>query len=285
MNGAANNGNPHMHPLKTRTFEISSGNATETLWVSPEGVWRLPEGGTSRQDLVLINTSQGTPGIPQSEIRKLEMTSRLLSHIPIRGVSSSTEHIHDHMKILTEAFAKVHEEVSGNSQQHRQFIEDAFRDEVKRVLNLHHQMQYPGFGGRNFINHTIDTDAMAKLQAEGIRQADIFVNAFFGSFRNVGQAGAFETAWAALQFADKTDNVNPDGEESELISKDYFWGTWTLIYSCGKVEIITEKQLEEDPEARRKVNEPVSGGFPGVASNTGTKTASPSISVASGVSL
>jgi hypothetical protein len=103
--------------------------------------------------------------------------------------------------------------------------------------------------------------------------------------QEIAELFGFNFRAAQAVSAERADNVNPADEESKLISKDYFWGTWTLIYSCGKVEIITEKQIEEDPEARRKVNQPVSGGFPAAAPSTGTHSASPSISVTSGVSI
>lgn len=184
-----------VNPLTMRRVSVTSGNTTFSLFVSPEGVWRLPEGAKSRNDKVLIDTSTGTPGIPQSEIRRLEYTARLLSHMPI-GVTINPgpglSGLQNYMQQLAEAFAAVKEETPN---QHSRFIEDAFREEVLRTFNLTLQLQTLQLG--RGMESTANPEQLAEARVEAERQANIFVDTFFRHW-NQGPEAAFSAAWSAL---------------------------------------------------------------------------------------
>jgi hypothetical protein len=221
------------------------------------------------------------------------------------------------VKNLSEKYAELQDELMeryANYQdelyKHLGFLNQAFEKALQNTVLLPGIQKLPS-NDSGFIISTMPQSVQDSIKQEWqdcenvnnsmqlLKQSiSRYLDTFFETFINNIQSMDFDTAFAnSITFSElvrrelagltgferisteKANNVNPDDEESELISKDYFWGIWTLIYSCGKVEIITEKQMEEDPEARRKVNEPVSGGFPVTASSTGTKTTSPSISV------
>ena len=207
FSGATEPAEPHLHNLGGR-MEITAGNGQPlTVILRDSGIWIANGHNPERSDFNLIDPSRGTPGIPQSTIRVLEFTLRIIQNIDLpegevlidpNGDRSKRENL----ELLFGGFSTLRQQlgINPNSNQHAQAFEDAMRTLL-----------------RNFFAETVRIDNLlpegskpseAELQAwaeksviqhnEALAQADVFADVFFANFRTHGMEAAFNTAWAAI---------------------------------------------------------------------------------------
>jgi hypothetical protein len=169
-----------------RKVMVESGNTSEALFVSAEGVWRF-EG----DELRLLDTSRGTPGIPQSAIRTLDYMSQLMSRMTTlpglsRGLSGFLSGLHNEMQQLTSAFDAIRDEIGDR---HSRFLQDAFTLLVRETFDENLTMQI------RRINSCLpepSRECIARVREEARGQADLFAERFFAT-------GSFEAAWEAIR--------------------------------------------------------------------------------------
>ena len=140
----------------------------------------------------IIDPSTGTPGIPQSTVKMLEYIQQFIlsswqSSQEANGehnLSLNSESLKDQIQQLVSSFSAVQEE--GNSNQHLIFMEDAFRTMSQIMFVNSARVQYAR------------TPNMEFMMMEARKQSNIFVDAFFNSFREHGVNEAFNMACQAI---------------------------------------------------------------------------------------
>ncbi|MCL2703711.1 MAG: hypothetical protein FWE91_08910 [Defluviitaleaceae bacterium] len=139
---------------------------------------------------------------PQTTIRVVNYSIQMMQAMRSSSMTIPSAHIsnlEENMRNLANAFETVREEVSGNSNKHWNFLEDAFRDIARMHFERAAVFNAQGeWHSNNAPSSQMSAEQMAfqaQAGAEGRRQADLFADAFLSNFRAHGAEGAFNIAW------------------------------------------------------------------------------------------
>jgi len=191
---------------------VGQGDNAWRAIITPDGIFKPTQNTPfSLNPHELLDTSTGIPGVAQSQIREMEHLSKMLKHlssdestmlrapntVAIDGVfdDNANQFLHANLKVglqrLTNAFGAVREEF-GNSNQHIQFTESAFRHLLSDTFLTAQLLKAKSGNSDGDIMNTIE------LREEAKRQISSFGDVFLSNFREHGTEGAFAIAWKQL---------------------------------------------------------------------------------------
>ena len=139
--------------------------------------------------------------LPASQLRVIQYQVQIMQEL--KGTSLEFGDLQTELSNLTNAFETVRERVSGDSNRHMNFLEDAFHGVIAGAFFRDAQSQT-----RSDIY--IDTEEGRILNQESLNyntqilsefnnHARLFSDTFLSNFRTLGIQGAFELAWSAVQ--------------------------------------------------------------------------------------
>lgn len=185
--------------LKSREYAaLLPINMAEILGVSEEELVQMVAERNERfANLSPLN-------LPESQMRVVRYSIDM-TRIMTRGTTTTPYSLEEQMKGLANAFEAVREEVSGNSNRHMNFLQDAFRMAARGMFVTDAEVQ---FSSSTTLTRDIETpegrllnqeylELVQQVHEEATQRANLFSEVFFNHFREHG-VGAFEFAWAAV---------------------------------------------------------------------------------------
>ena len=193
--------------------------------------------GISEEELAQLKSerAEGLPRfgevkLPASQLRVLQYQIQIVGEL--KGALHERGNLETELSNLTHAFETVRERVSGDSNRHMNFLEDAFRGVIAGAffrdaqLNSRTDIWTETSEGRVLNQEALDYNT--GLLSEFNNHAKVFSDAFLANFRSQGIQGAFDIAWAAVQ---------------ERLSQ--LTGNSNQVLSTDESDDPTEKLLEE----------------------------------------
>jgi len=193
--------------------------------------------------------------LPASQLRVIQYQVQIMQEL--KGTSLEFGDLQTELSNLTNAFETVRERVSGDSNRHMNFLEDAFHGVIAGAFFRDAQSQT-----RSDIY--IDTEEGRILNQESLNyntqilsefnnHARLFSETFLSNFRTQGIQGAFDLAWSAVQerFSQLTGNGNRglfSGESEDPIEK-----LLEEYENTGAVGRTDKTDDVDDKEAQRKM--------------------------------
>jgi len=218
--------------------------------------------GISEEELAQLKTerAEGFPSfgevkLPASQLRVLQYQIQIVGEL--KGTLHERGDLETELSNLTNAFETVRERVSGDSNRHMNFLEDAFRGAISGAffrdaqLNARTDIWTETPEGRMLNQEALDYNT--GLLSEFNNHAKVFSDTFLANFRTQGIQGAFDIAWAAVQerFSQLTGNNNhvlstdEPGDPIEKLLEEY--------ENTGAVGRTDKTGDSDDTEAQRKM--------------------------------
>ena len=216
--------------------------------------------GISDEDLAQLKTerAEGLPlfgevKLPASQLRVLQYQIQIVGEL--KGTLHERGDLETELSNLTHAFETVRERVSGDSNRHMNFLEDAFRGVIAGAffrdaqLSTRTDIWTETPEGRMLNQEALDYNT--GLLSEFNNHAKVFSGAFLANFRTQGIQGAFDIAWAAVQQKLSQLNNNqvlssdePDNPIEKLLEE---------YENTGSIGRANKADDTDDTEAQRKL--------------------------------
>lgn len=175
--------------------------------------------GISDEDLARMKTDRAegltglsTVNIPASQLRVLQYQVQMVREL--KGTLPERGDLETELFNLANAFETVRERVSGDSNRHMNFLEDAFRGVIAGAFFRDAQFQLrtdiyiEAPEGRILNQESLNNNT--QILSEFNNHARLFSDVFLASFRTQGIQEAFNLAWSAVQ--EKFSQLNSNGE-------------------------------------------------------------------------